>query len=115
MPLHHFFLDLPANTSNYLEDRLSVEAGEVSRVEVYWPLNTNRYVGVWFVSGEAQIIPVSGYLTGNGNIQNFELFERVINGTISMRGVNADIKFSHSIDAWINIIPEHKEVLHSGF
>lgn len=115
MSLHHFFLDLPANTSAYLEDTQSVEAGEISRVEVYWPLNANRFTGVWFITAETQIIPVSGYLTGNGNIQNFEVFERVLNGSITMRGVNSDTKFSHTIDAWINIIPARMVGVHNGF
>lgn len=104
--LHHFFLDIPANTSNYIEDSAKVEIGEISKVEVYWPLNVNRLASVWFVDGETQIIPAGGYLTGNGNVQNFEQFEALKSGRLAMRGINLDTVYSHAIDAWVNIIPD---------
>lgn len=104
MSLHHFYLNIPASTS-YMEDTVSVEAGIINEVEVYWPLNVKRLCGVYFAIGESHVIPASGYLTGNGNLQHFTLNEEINDSRLSMRGVNIDSEFSHEIDAWVNILP----------
>ena len=107
MSLHHFSLSIPANTSDYIEDSKYVEVGDISQVEIYYPLNNNRFSKIWFVDGEHDVLPVEsdGYLTGSGNIQTFHLEEPVRTGRLSMRGVNSDTKFEHVIDAWVNVIP----------
>ena len=107
MSLHHFSLSIPANTSTPIEDSKLVEVGNVSQVEIYYPLNNNRYSKIWFVDGEQQVIPqnAGGYLTGSGNIQTFHLDEPVKTGRLSLRGINSDPTFEHTIDAWVNIKP----------
>lgn len=97
---------LPANQVDYLEDSKLVEIGEITAVEIYYPLNNNRLSKIWFVDGEHDIIPAeqTGYLTGNGNVQRFALAEPLRTGRLSMRGVNDDTVFEHTIDAWINIM-----------
>ena len=107
MSLHHFSLSIPAATSGYYEDSKLVEVGTITQVEIYYPLNNNRFGKIWFSDGEHDIIPAEsdGYLTGNGNVQQFELSELIRSGRLSMRGTNGDPDFEHTIDAWINIIP----------
>lgn len=104
MPLHHFYLDLPAAGTEYEEDLKSVEIGRATAVEVYFPLNNNRFSSVWFVDAETDILPSGdGVLTGNGNIQRFDVNEPIRYGKLAMRGINTDPLYSHKIDAWIVI------------
>ena len=106
MTIHHFNMDLPAAMGGYYEWMQNVPIGEIDRIEVYWPLNTLRYVGVWFIDGNTQIIPSEGYFTGNGNIQNFRAMERIDSGILRARAVNVDPDYDHMIDAWVSIIPK---------
>lgn len=107
MSLHHFNLELPAAMTGYYEHSILVEIGSITQIEIYYPLNNNRYSKVWFSDGEQDIIPAepNGYLTGNGNIQRFDLFEPVKTGKLKFRGSNSDPDFDHTIDAWVNIQP----------
>lgn len=93
--------------SGYAEHSIMVEIGEITQIEIYYPLNNNRYARVWFCDGAQDIVPAepNGYLTGNGNIQRFDLSEPVRNGVLNFRGVNEDPDFEHTIDAWVNIQP----------
>jgi hypothetical protein len=97
---------MPCGTTDIYEDSQNVEIGQISQIEIYYPLNNNRYGKIYFVDGEQRILPLShGYLTGNGNVQTFQLLEPIKTGRLSMRGINEDTGFEHTIDAWINILP----------
>lgn len=106
MSLHHFQLTIPAGTTSaYYEDVKLVEVGRITQIEVYYPLNNNRYGKVWFTDGEQDVIPAEsdGYLTGNGNVQRFDVDTTIRTGKLSMRGTNSDPDFEHTIDAWVVI------------
>lgn len=107
MTLHHFFLDLPAGMTGFSEQVKKVEIGNITEIEVYYPRNLNRLVEIWFTDGETDILPTGdGILTGNGNVQHFNLKTPIRDGNLKLRGQNTDPTYSHRIDAWVVVLPE---------
>jgi len=114
MGVYSFSLFISANTtnSNPAIETINVNRGIITDIEIYYPLNNNRFGKVWFFGDGKQLIPINpnGALTGNGNIQNLyptvELFEPLL----SFVGINSDLTFDHTITAVVTI----KEPIKNG-
>ena len=109
MTIYHFNLLIPANDSDDLTIQCCV--GILTEVEIYYPLNNNRYGQVYFKNAHGQFLPMNGYLTGNNHIQRFNTEIQILDNRITMYGSNSDSVYDHTIDAWLNI----QDGVHSGF
>lgn len=107
MGIYTFALTLPKNTleTDPVSQSVNVNRGIIKEIEVYYPLNNNRFGKVWLHADGRQILPsnIEGDFTGNGNIQilkpNVEIFDSVL----TLVGFNLDTVFAHNITATVTI------------